>query len=66
MGAGEVHPEEEESGECRPQMSRPEEEERDSAPHLIETILGPGRLKAHIFQRSSAGRREKRCWMLSC
>lgn len=33
-----------------------------SEPHRMETIRGPGRLYSQIFQRSSAGSREKRCW----
>lgn len=34
---------------------------RSSEPQRMETRRGPGRLCSHIFQRSSAGRREKRC-----
>lgn len=36
-----------------------------SEPHRIETMRGPGRLYPHIFQRSSAGSREKRCWWVA-
>lgn len=50
MRAGEVQPAEE------------EREPRSSEPHRMDTRRGPGRLYAHIFQRSSAGRREKACW----
>lgn len=63
MGAGELQPpeeaeEEEEEEENWP--TGPSEERRSSEPHWTDTTRGPGRLSAHIFQRSSAGRREKR------
>lgn len=51
------------AGDVQPAMEGEEEDgqPRPSAPHRIETRRGPGRLYSHIFQRSSAGKREKRC-----
>lgn len=60
-GAGEVHEPD------QPRRGGDEGEDEDtgggsSDPQRMGTARGPGRLRAHILQRSSAGRREKRCW----
>lgn len=54
------------AGEVQPAKEREAEEEeeaqpRSSEPHRTETSRGPGRLYPHILQRSSAGRRGKKC-----
>lgn len=51
------------AGEVQPTDKEDEGQPRSSEPHRMDTRRGPGRLYSHIFQRSSAGRREKACWI---